>query len=101
MSQVVIYFITFWITFPMLATWIFYYMGKKIYRHQWKAIHLSVNWTTLLYIISTFFILKIIFDQYFIGTGLILLIVILALIIIIQWKTKTEILFVRAIKQLW
>lgn len=93
--------IAFFVTFPILATYIVFWISKKVYRHQWKAIHLAVNWTTILYIFSTFIILKIIYNQYYLSYILVLLISILALIIIIQWKTKTEIIFMRAIKQLW
>lgn len=101
MGQAIIYLIAFFITFPFLATWIVFFISKKIYNHQWRAIHLSVNLTTFLYICSTFVMIKLMFNQYFLGVFLIISISILALIIIIQWKTKTEVLFVRAVKQLW
>lgn len=101
MTPLFINFMSFFITFPILATWIVFYISKKIHRHKWRAIHQAVNWTTLLYIFVSIILLKVIFEQYFIGPLLLLLLCMLTFIIVIQWKIKTEVLLVKAIKQLW
>ncbi|WP_373895927.1 DUF3397 domain-containing protein [Virgibacillus sp. CBA3643] len=101
MVDVIIYFIAFFITVPILATWIVYKISFKIYGHQWKAIHISVNWTTIFYIIAVLILVSNIFDQQFIGIMLILLLSMLAVIIILQWKMRTEVVFAKAFKTLW
>lgn len=89
------------ITFPIFSTWIIYKIGNKVVRQKSRALHIAVNWTTILYILSTIMMLHIIFEQHFIGIIFGLILSILAIIIIWQWKTKTEILFSKAIKILW
>src|SRR5690554_2210561 len=89
------------ITFPFLSTLLIYKVSKKIVRHKLHALHLAINWTTILYILATIIMLNNIFEQQFIGIILGLILFLLAIIIIWQWKTKTEILFNRAIKIMW
>ena len=89
------------ITFPFVPTLLIYKVSKKIVRHKLHALHLAINWTTILYILATIIMLNNIFEQQVIGIILGLILLFLAIIIIWQWKTKTEVLFSRAIKILW
>lgn len=101
MIQYIIYFFALLITFPVFATWFVYFISTKLYKNKWKAIHQTVHWTTFFYIFATVILLNMVYDKYFIGYLLVLLICILALIIIIQWKTNMEIVLIKAFKQLW
>ncbi|UJL47844.1 DUF3397 domain-containing protein [Virgibacillus sp. NKC19-16] len=101
MVDFIIYFIAFFITVPILATWIVYKISLRLYDHQWKAIRISVNWTTILYMIAVLILLSDIFDQQFIGIMLVLLLSMLAGIIILQWKARTEVVLTKAFKTLW
>lgn len=89
------------ITFPILATILIYFITYKVTGHKIKAIHNAVNWTTLLYIFATTFLSYTIFGPYLISIILSLLLLVLITIIIIQWKIKTEVVFVRALKVSW
>lgn len=93
--------IAFLITFPLLPTFLTYKISKKIVNHKLRALHIAINWTTILYILATITMLKNIFGRQFIGIISALILFLLTIIIIWQWKTKTEVLLSRAIKILW
>lgn len=101
MIDYMIYLIAFLITVPMISTWLIYILGKKIVGHPLKALHMAVNWTTTLYILATLSMLMDIFEQSLVGIFLGIFIFILAIIIIVQWKIRTEVVLGRAIKILW
>ena len=101
MVDAIINFIAFMITIPIIATLLVYLLSKKMVRHKGKAFHLAVNLTTILYIFASIILLYIIFESYFIGIILVCFIGTLAIIITFQWRTTTEIIFIRAIKISW
>lgn len=88
------------ITIPILMTWIVYFITNKIVKHQWKAIHFSVQSTAIFYIIAVAILLQNIFHYQFVGIILICLIVFLAVILIIQWKKDTEVVLRKGLKVL-
>ncbi|WP_186577562.1 DUF3397 domain-containing protein [Aquibacillus kalidii] len=89
------------ITFPFLLTCIVYIIVKKTVRNKWKAIHFSVNSTTIFYIISVGVMLNVLFGQNFTGIILIILLLILSLFVIIQWKSKGEVAIPIVWKLFW
>lgn len=101
MMKYLIYFISFFIVFPMVATFIVYFFSSRFHQNKWRSIHQTVHLTTFFYIASTLILIQMLFEQYFIGYLLILIITVLAVIVIIQWKTKKKIVFSIALKQLW
>lgn len=94
-------FIAFIITFPFLPTIFVYKISKKVFHHKLRALHSAINWTTILYILATTKMLNNIFEQQMIGIIIGLILLFLAIIIIWQWKTRTEVLFYKALKILW
>ncbi|WP_164669104.1 DUF3397 domain-containing protein [Virgibacillus doumboii] len=101
MLDIIIYFIGFIITAPVAATVIVYLISFQLYNHRWKAIHKSVNWTTLLYIIAVAVLFRIIFGNSFIGILFVLLISIFIFIAVAQWKINTEVVFNNIFKIFW
>lgn len=101
MVDFIIYFIAFFITIPIVATWIVYKISLKLFGHKWRAIHIAVNWTTILYMIAVLILLSNMFDQQFIGIMLVLLLSMLGGIIILQWRMSTEVVLSKALKTLW
>jgi len=89
------------ITFPFIPTIIVYKVSDIMMQHKLRALHIAINWTTILYILASMRILNMMFDQQFIGIIIGLILVLLAIIIIWQWKTNTEVLLNKAIKILW
>lgn len=88
------------ITFPMIATLIVYYITYALFSHRWKAIHISVQATAIFYIIAVIILLERFLEQTVIGIILILLISLLAIILIVQWKKKTEVVLRNGLKVL-
>ncbi|MGY0692286.1 DUF3397 domain-containing protein [Virgibacillus sp. FSP13] len=101
MFDIVVYFIAFLITVPIIATWIVYQISVKIHRQKWRAIHTAVNWTTILYILAVTGLFTVVFNHGFFGWILIFLMMALSIIIFLQWKTKMEVEFKRAFKEFW
>ncbi|MFB4167600.1 DUF3397 domain-containing protein [Virgibacillus sp. JSM 102003] len=101
MLDFIIYFIGLIVTAPILATWVVYLISVKMYRHKWKAIHNTVNWTTLLYIIAVGTLVKEIFGISFFGIILVILISIYTIIVVAHWKIYTEVIFTKAFKMFW
>lgn len=91
----------FFITFPIFATLLVYWLAVKLYRYKLQAIHAVVNWTTALYIIADVMFIDFIFMWEVGGIILIGLIILLAFIIIMQWRRQNEVLFLKAFKLLW
>nr|WP_276608214.1 DUF3397 domain-containing protein [Aquibacillus halophilus] len=89
------------ITVPILLTMITYIIARNLYKNKWKAIHISVNYTTMFYIFSVATLIHVIFNINFIGLILIVLITSLAISVVIQWKVKEEIVFRYAWRGFW
>ncbi|MBM7571724.1 DUF3397 domain-containing protein [Aquibacillus albus] len=89
------------ITFPILFTILLYIGVLKAFRNKWKSVYITVNYTTILYIFSVGILLYVLFERNFIGYIFIFLLVLLSTIILIQWKTKEEIIFIYAWKIFW
>lgn len=89
------------IIIPLIATLTLYQISYFIFKHRWKAIHLSVQWTAIFYIIAVTILLEKLIEQNIIGYILIGLIVTLAVILIIQWKNNTEVILLNGLRVLW
>ncbi|WP_461179748.1 DUF3397 domain-containing protein [Virgibacillus ainsalahensis] len=101
MIDFIIYFIALLITVPVIPTLLVYLVSFRINGHPWKSLHRAVNWTTCFYIIAVILLISIIFDLQSTGVILVLLLFLVALIIFIQWKTRTEIVFTKALRMVW
>jgi len=88
------------VNIPIFKTLIVYFIIYKITRHRWKAIHISVQWTAIFYIIAVTILLQKIFAYDFISIILISLILMLAIILIIQRNLHTEVLLGKGLKVL-
>ncbi|WP_099157984.1 DUF3397 domain-containing protein [Virgibacillus ndiopensis] len=101
MFDIIIYFIAFLIMLPIVATWLVYKISMKIHKQKWRAIHTAVNWTTCLYIFAVIALISVIFEKQLVAFVLIILLSFFSIIIIFQWKTKTEVIFSKAFKGFW
>ncbi|RCW70811.1 DUF3397 domain-containing protein [Saliterribacillus persicus] len=95
------YLLAFILTFPLIITIVLYYIGKLKFNKKWKAIHFATDWTTILYIFSVSIACYIIFEKSYIGIIIIILILLFILFLIVQWKTKTEVILRRVWKPFW
>ena len=90
----------FFIVIPLLSTIVLYFGSKAVYKHQWKAIHFSTQWTAPFYVFAVILLLEKWLKYKITGIVLIILISILALILIVQWKKKTEVILRNGLKVL-
>ncbi|MHA6251391.1 DUF3397 domain-containing protein [Oceanobacillus sp. CAU 1775] len=100
MLDIVSKLLAFFITAPLFSSIIVYFISMTIERNKWKAIHRVVNWTTIFYVIAVLMMLQMIFDRNFIGIAIIVLLTILTIIVVVQWKKDRDIQFLSAFKLL-
>jgi hypothetical protein len=93
--------LAFFVTFPLLITFIVYYFVNKTLQDKRRAVYKTVNWTTIFYIISTGILLDVIFGNSFSSVILIIAFLLLSISAFIQWKVKGEILFQVVLKGFW
>lgn len=98
MLDYIIYIIAFFITIPFAASLIVFLISKTLDKKSMKAIHRTVNWTTIFYLISVWMMMSLIFGKNYIGIIFIGLLCILTLIVFFQWKWKQDIQFIKAVK---
>lgn len=101
MIETLIYVISFFIATPLAATILIYGVSKAIQGNPWKAVHHSVNWSTMLYLIAVPLLLKMIAGYSLIGPMVLVILLIMATLIIYQWKYSQDINFIKAVKILW
>lgn len=86
---------------PPIISMIVYYLSKYVVKHKRRAFHITIAWTTFLYIIIVTFLLEEMFPINFIGTMPIGLLVLLSIILIVQWRMRTEVILKNGLKILW
>ncbi|MYL42353.1 DUF3397 domain-containing protein [Virgibacillus salexigens] len=101
MGNGLIYIFAFFITAPIVITFIIYVIAYMVSNYRLKAFHHAVNWTTWLYIISVIVLTKMIFGVQMVGIVIVLLLIILGAIMFSQWKIQTEIILRKALKIMW
>src|SRR5690625_1308983 len=79
------------ISIPIISTLILYFICKQITKYRWKAIHLSVQISVIFYIIAVILLVEKVLKQNVLWIILIVLISLLAVILIIQCRMKTEV----------
>lgn len=96
MVDVVFYLIAIILTAPLGVAIIIYHFLNKAYKQPIIAIHRTVKWTTILFVLSVHFLILEIFTKNIFGYLIVFLLSILTIIIIRQWRTKGEINFRKA-----
>lgn len=89
------------ITLPIPIVIIVFFISAKFFGKKKKALHFTVNSTTLLFILAVHTSLYVIFDRSFFWLILIGLILMLSVSIFLQWKVRQEIQFQRAWRGFW
>jgi|SRR5690625_375335 len=88
------------IVIPIFLTFTFYQIMYLISKQRWKAIHFSVQASTIFYIAAVVVLLDKWIEQPLTGYILIGLILTLSIILIIQWKIHTEVILRNGLKLL-
>ncbi|WP_197046673.1 DUF3397 domain-containing protein [Oceanobacillus salinisoli] len=101
MVDFIVYFLAFFITIPAIASVIVYIISLKIFHSTKRAVHTSVNWTTLLYIIAVNLLIQNLFHMSTTGFILLFMLIVLTLTILYQWRNHMDIEFKKAFRILW
>ncbi|MFC2950206.1 DUF3397 domain-containing protein [Virgibacillus sediminis] len=101
MADYIIYLIAFFIAAPFIASWLVYQFSLIMGTRKRKAFHRAINWTTIFYIAAVGFEFMIVFDVQIWGIMMAVLLGILAVLILLQWKLNSEVVFGKAFKILW
>ena len=95
------YVVAFMGTFPILITFIVFRLSRFLSISQKKSIHIAVNYTTILYIISIsviWYLLSI--SNIFLYT-IITLLLLFIIAVFICWKKYTDLLLATVLKYFW
>ncbi|WP_053219772.1 DUF3397 family protein [Virgibacillus senegalensis] len=101
MIDLIVWLFAFCLTLPAVVSWLVYFIARKIRKNRLKALHVSVNYTTLLYILSVGVILHHLYETNYFGYIALFLLVLLSVFIIVQFKQRGEVLFRIAWRKYW
>lgn len=86
------------IVIPSIVTLLLFTISYRLKRKKWQAIHLSVQGSAIFYVAAVTVLLQQILHVSLLGYMSIFIIVLLAVILIYQWKKHTEVTLISAIK---
>lgn len=93
--------VVFFITIPIIATYLFYKIGMKVYAQDWRAFHFAVHMSSIFYIIAVNMLFFLIFRFQFVGSTFVVMLVILTIILIVQRRKNTEVILWKGVKAMW
>src|SRR5699024_9830399 len=76
---------------PIFMTILFYHVNYRMNKYKYRAIHFTVQFSFIFYIISDTILFNCILHKNLLGIFAIILIILLSIILIIQRKLKMEI----------
>jgi hypothetical protein len=101
MLDFLIVLLAFIITAPILMSVLTYYSLKLIYQNPIKAFQKAISWTTIIYILAVNTMFSYLFGRSYLGYIIVLMLCVLTIVIVLQWKNNVEINYQKALKLLW
>lgn len=98
MSKIVAYLIAFLVTFPFIVTSLTYFILNYFIKYRKKIIHKCMEYTAVVYLISTVTIFNIIFQIDILLPLITFLLLVLFSFILIQWKLIRDVKIRRIFK---
>lgn len=98
MSKIVAYLIAFLVTFPFIVTSLTYFILNYFIKYRKKVIHKCMEYTAVVYLISTVTIFNIIFQIDILLPLITFLLLVLFSFILIQWKLIRDVKIRRIFK---
>ncbi|EIJ81604.1 hypothetical protein PB1_01635 [Bacillus methanolicus PB1] len=89
------------VTIPLLGYLIVFIISKQLTRNHRRSVHLAIDVSTLLLIVSVHYITVVIWEKSFLGIIFITILMTGIIFVIIHWKTKEEIIFLQLFKGIW
>ncbi|MDF2903866.1 MAG: hypothetical protein K0S25_1504 [Bacillus sp. (in: firmicutes)] len=101
MSELFANVIAAFVTVPLLGFIVIYFVSKKIFKSSRRAVHLAIDWSTILLILSVNQIIFVLWQKSFLWAIFLVLILVALVFVFIHWKTKHEIVFRPIFKGFW
>ncbi|WP_026581513.1 DUF3397 domain-containing protein [Bacillus sp. J33] len=101
MNTVFSAFIATLVTIPLLGYLAVFIISKQITKKHKRSVHIALDVSTLLFILSVHFLIIVIWDKSFLWIILLSLLVTAVIFIIIHWKAKQEINLRKMFKGFW
>lgn len=89
------------VTIPILAIFIVYWIARFVTQNKKKSFHISVDISTLFFILAVHFLIIVIWGKSLLWIILLLLILIATVFVFLQWKINNEIIFKKVWKGFW
>ena len=89
------------ITIPVIVIFIVYWIVRFITKSNKKSLHISVDISTLFFIMAVHYLIIVIWGKSLLWIILLLLIFVAAVFVFLQWKINNEIIFKKVWKGFW
>lgn len=93
--------ITLFLSIPILGFLLIFILFKVVSKNTRRSVHRALDYTTILFIISVYFLMKTIWGNSFFGFILLVMIMIAIGFVLVHWKVKGDIEFKRVLKGFW
>lgn len=89
------------VTIPLLGYLLVFVISKQITKKHRKSVHIALDVTTLLFIISVHYLILAIWEQSMLWVIFLLLLFLAIIFVLLHWKIKHEINFPIVFKGFW
>jgi len=89
------------VTIPILVIFIVYWISCFVTKSRKKSLHLSVDFSTIFFIIAVHILITVIWGKSLLWIILLFLILIATVFVFLQWKFNNEIVFKKVWKGFW
>ncbi|MCM3667649.1 DUF3397 domain-containing protein [Mesobacillus maritimus] len=89
------------VTLPLVGYLLMFIFSKQISKNHKRSVQRAIDFSTLLLIISTHFLVMVIWNQSYLWLILLVLIVLAILFVVFHWKFRQEIEYTRVFKGYW
>lgn len=86
---------------PIFISMFIYSLGMKLTNNKWKSIHTSVQWTAIFYVVAVALLVKTLFDIPITGYIAILLILVAACSLVMQWRKGEDVELLTGLRIMW
>lgn len=86
---------------PFLGFIVVFFAMKLMTKNTRRSVHVALDSTTILFIISVHFLIVTIWDKSFFWLIILLMILIAMIFVFVHWKVKEEIILNKVIKGFW
>ncbi|MED4226099.1 DUF3397 domain-containing protein [Neobacillus cucumis] len=93
--------LTLFFALPILGTILVFIVIKFILKSTKRSLHLALDYTTLLYIISVHFLIVTLWGKSFFWLIILVMLVLAMVFLLVHWKVKEEIIVKRVWKGFW